>query len=168
MSAAREDAPAGIHAAFSLAVRMTGSRARAGALVEQAASAVGVEQKRLVWAVRRGARAAPREPDGVAVPRPDDLHEVALGDWAIVERIALRGMTVAEAASDTGLSRSEVALRLRRGMIAARDALRGRQATDHPQPAPSSSLGRDLPTCALDDAPGHRQAEPAPLSGLTA
>lgn len=168
MSITRGHARDGITAAFGLAVRMTGSRTDAAAIVAHSAAAVGVEPAPLVQAVRRAARLVPRRPDPVAVQRPGDLHEIALGDWAVVERVALRGMTISEAASDTGLPRSEVALRLRRGMIAARDALGSRQAADHAQAARLAALGGDLPAGALDDPPRHREAEPASLSGLPA
>ncbi len=143
MSSGRVHAQDGITAAFGLAVRMTGSRADAAAIVERSAAAVGVEPGPLVQTVRRAARLVPRRSDPISVERPGDLHEIALGDWAVVERVALRGMTISEAASDTGLPRSEVALRLRRGMIAARDAFGSRQAADHPQPARLAALGGD-------------------------
>lgn len=132
---------AGIEAAYGLAVRMTGSELVAEEIVVRSARRVGTDHVALVRAVRADARDFGTEPSRMAVTRPDRFQAVSAGDWEIVERVALRGMTLTDAAEDAGLSRSEAIVRLQRGMRAGRASLEGRHATDHAQPATVGALG---------------------------
>ena len=55
-------------------------------------------------------------------------------EWAVLERVALRGMTVTEAAAALGIDRGEALRLLHRGMLAAGGCLSGeRQAGDDAQ-----------------------------------
>ena len=144
--------PAGIRAAFGLAYRVTGSHASAEEAVTRAASRGELDPTSLVHATRQEARALPGQPVAEAVARPDAYHEVALGDWEIVERVALRGMSVTDAAADAGVARPDAMLRLQRGMRVARSALEQRQArcdpktaTVRPRPLPSPASLAERP-----------------------
>jgi len=168
MGVSEQTSTDGIRAAYGLALRMTGSDATAGEVVARAARVAGLEPVPLVRAVRTEARAVTCRPDRVGVPRPHAFQEVDPGDWGVVERIALRGMTVTEAAAATGLSRTDVIARLQRGMRTARACVEGRKAPGDAEPAAAGARGGDRPARRLDDAARHRQAEPAPFSGLPA
>jgi hypothetical protein len=157
---------AGIRAAFGLAYRMTGSHASAEEAVLRAARRGPLPPAELVHAVRGEARALPGRPVRESVARPEAYHAVALGDWEIVERVALRGMTVTEAAADAGTSRADAMLRLQRGMRAARVALEERQARHDAETPAAGALGGDGAAGGLDDPPGDRQAEAASFPGL--
>src|SRR5262245_56992061 len=89
-----------VTAAYGLAHRMTGSAACAAEAVVRAARVGGLETAPLVQAVRTEARALPGRPVATPVARPEPFHDVAVRDWEIVERVALRGMTLSEAAAD--------------------------------------------------------------------
>ena len=158
--------PAGIRAAFGLAYRMTGSRTSAEEAVIRAASRGELDTTSLVHATRQEARALPGQPVAEAVARPEAYHEVALGDWEIVERVALRGMSVTEAGVDAGVSRADAMLRLQRGMRAARVALEERQARYDAETPAAGALGGDGAAGGLDDPLGDRQAEAASFPGL--
>ena len=160
--------PASIRAAYGLALRMTGSAAVAEEAVVRAVRVGGLETAPLVQAVRTEARLLPGRPQRVEVSRPAAFHAVALGDWEVVERVALRGLSITDAAEDTGLSRADAIMRLQRGMRAARDCVRGGNAPGDAEPPPAGALGRDGAAGRLDDAARDRQAEAASLSGLSA
>jgi len=168
MGVDEQAATASIRAAYGLALRMTGSPAAAGEAVVRAVRVGGLEPAPLVQAVRAEARQLPGRPQRVAVSRPDAFHGVALRDWEVVERIALRGMTISEAAEDAGLSRAETIMRLQRGMRAARACLERGQATADTETPAAHALGGDRATRRLDDPARDRQAETAPLSRLPA
>ena len=157
-----------IRAAYGLALRMTGSSATAEDVVARAARVAGLEPVPLMRAVRTEARQVPGEPERAGVPRPEAFRDVTLEDWDVVERIALRGMTITEAAAGTGLSRADVIARLQRGMRTAGACVESRKETGNAQTAVAGARGDDRPARRLDDAARHRQAEPAPFSGLPA
>lgn len=157
-----------IRAAYGLALRMTGTGAIAENVVARAARAAGLEPTPLFRAVRAAARTAGGRTERASVPRPDGFHEVASSDWAVVERIALRGMTISEVAAETGLSRADVIARLQRGMRAARACLEGREAATDAEPSLAGALGGDRAAGRFDDAARHRQAEATPLPCLPA
>lgn len=155
-----------IRAAYGLALRITSSQERAEASVEAAAAAVGLEPVALLRATRTEARNRRSATPSAPVPRPAQLHPVAAADWEILERVALRGMTVTEAARDAGFDRREALSRLQRGMVAARAALGGGHPCDQAQPVRIDGLDRDVAACRLDDAARDRQPEPAPVGRI--
>src|SRR5262249_20301697 len=97
-------------------------------------------------------------------PRPAALAEVSYADWAVLERVAYRGMSVTEAAEAVGIERREALARLRRGLASAGSALRqSRQAGDHPRAARLERLGGDLAAGGGGDPARDREPETAPL-----
>ena len=83
-------------------------------------------------------------------------------EWAVLERVALRGMSVTEAADALGIERREALRLLHRGMLAAGGCLSGeRQAGDDAQAVGLDVLGVDLAAGGLDDPARDRQPEPA-------
>src|SRR5262249_32493425 len=116
-------------------------------------------------AVRLEARE--RRPPVVArgtAPRPAALAEVSYADWAVLERVAYRGMSVTEAAETVGIERREALARLRRGLASAGTALRqGREAGNHPEPARSELLRGDLAARGVGDPARDGEPETAPL-----
>ena len=159
MEATLRDSGDGIRAAYGIALRMTGSVAAAEEAVARAARGSDLAPGSLVRAVRREARLLPGRPEPVGV---------ALGDWELVERVALRGMTLTEAAVDAGLSRSDAIVRLQRGMRAACACTERGQAAGDTQATAARALCRDRSSGRLDDPTGDRQAQAASLTGLPA
>jgi hypothetical protein len=152
-------------AAFGLASRITGDEDRAIASIDAARrQCVGTDAE-FLRAVRLEARE--RRPPVVApetAPRPAALAEVSYADWAVLDRVAYRGMSVSEAAEAVGIERREALARLRRGLAAAGTALRhGRQAGHHPEAARGERLGGDLTAGGIGDPAGDGEAETAPL-----
>ena len=168
MEATLRDSGDGIRAAYGIALRMTGSVAAAEEAVARAARGSDLAPGSLVRAVRREARLLPGRPEPVGVARPASFHGVALGDWELVERVALRGMTLTEAAVDAGLSRSDAIVRLQRGMRAACACTERGQAAGDTQATAARALCRDRSSGRLDDPTGDRQAQAASLTGLPA
>jgi hypothetical protein len=155
-----------IRAAYALAWRMTGSHDAAAEAVVRAARVGGLETAPLVHAVRAEAKALRGRPVEVGVARPDAFHGVAVGDWEIVERVALRGMSVSEAAADARVSRADAMMRLQRGMRAARACIDDRHAPRHAEAASTRALGEDRTAGRLHDPACDREPEAASLPGL--
>src|SRR5438067_13550401 len=90
--------------AYRLALRITGRQDRALASLEAAARRREPTATAFVNAVRDEARTrrTGAEPDPATAPRPASLARIALDDWAVLERIALRGLTPAETAAALG------------------------------------------------------------------
>ena len=159
---------AALDAAFSLARRITGSDETACRSVEAAVRRPWQRPAELLGATRSEARAR-RTSDtcGDAVPRPDRLRSIPPDAWATLERVALRGMTVTEAAADQAVDRREVLLRLREGLVAAREVLLDgeRDARDDTDAMWGEGLRRDRAAGALGDASrdGEPEAAPCPL-----
>jgi hypothetical protein len=101
-------------------------------------------------------------------PRPLGLDHISPLDWAMLERVAFRGMSAAEAADAIGIERREALRRLHDGLIAHRDHLRrhDRQQGRDPETPDWKVLGPDLATHGLDDPARDRQPKPAPASGI--
>jgi hypothetical protein len=143
-------------AAYGLAFRITGDETRAVESLEAA-----MERRRpsstlpaaFLNRVRTEARSRRSSvPDPETAPRPQRLAFLPVGEWAVVERIVLRGMSVTETAEALELDRRDVLLRLQRGLAAAGSALLGkREARDEPDAAGLRRLGRDLAACGVDD-----------------
>jgi hypothetical protein len=153
-------------AGYGLALRVTGEPERAAAAVEAADPLSGRGDAEFLRAVRREARAlrpdVPWDPETVA--RPAQLNSLPIADWAVLERVALRGMTVDEAAAAVGIDRREALLRLHRGLVTAGRRLR--QAGDDTDAVRLDGLGGDLAAGGLDDAAGNGQPQAAPVPGL--
>jgi len=155
--------------AYRLALRITGRQDRALASLEAAARRSEPTTTAFVNAVRDEARARrsgdPADP--TTEPRPASLARVALDDWAVLERVALRGMTPAETAAALGIDRREVLVRLNRGLRAARDCLLGvGQDGDDADTRRLRRLCANLAVGRLGDASGDGQPEPAAASLL--
>ena len=150
-----------VTAAYGLAVRITADERSAG----DALVAVGYPASRVGYlnAVRRAARARRQHPrdDVPSLSRPDRMRDVDVADWEVVERVALRGMSLSEVAQVLEIDRREALLRLNRGMRAARDRLVGRQPSDDPNPTRVDRLGVDAPVRRLRDAAHDGESEPA-------
>ena len=84
-------------------------------------------------------------------------------EWAVLERVALRGMTLTEAAAALGIDRREALYACSTAAASPRAAAsRGeRQAGDDAQPVGLDVLGVDLAAGGLDDAARDREPEPA-------
>src|SRR5580765_3884054 len=152
-------------AAFGLASRITRDDDRAIASIGAARRQGVATDAEFLRAVRLEARA--RRAPVVAretAPRPAALAQVSLADWAVLERVAYRGMSAAEAAAAVGIERREALARLRRGLAAAGAALRpGGQAGDHAEASRSERLGGDLAAGGVRDPARDGETEPAPL-----
>jgi hypothetical protein len=157
-------------AAYGLALRVTGDRERAVESVDSALARLEDGQVAFLNAVREQAR--PRRtaaPDPATAPRPPRLSSIPIADWAVLERVALRGMSVTEAADAVGIDRRETLLRLHRGLVAARGCLLDdRQAPDDADAVRLEGLGRDGAAGRLDDSTRDRQAEAGAASGIAA
>jgi hypothetical protein len=155
------DASALAAAAYGLALRTTGDEARAVESVDAALQRRRASEAPAVFlgAVRAEARARRAgNPDPATAPRPQRLAFVPSDDWAVLERVALRGMPLTEAAEAVGIDRREALLRLHRGLAAARSGLLGeRKASDEPRSVGCNRLDRDLAACGLDNAARDRQ-----------
>jgi hypothetical protein len=144
-------------AAYGLALRITRDEARAVESVDAA-----LERRRppletpavFLGAVRSEARARRAGGADPATPaRPQRLAFMPIAEWEVVERVALRGMSVTEAAEAVEIDRREALLRLHRGLVVARAGLLGeRKASDEPRAVGRHRLDRDLAACGLDDA----------------
>lgn len=145
-------------AAFNLALRITGSEHEALDAVRVAAAS---EPDDLVRAVRIEARARRREHRPEAVEPPGALAAVPAGDWELVERVALRGETLAEAAADLGLSTRVAALRLHAGLRLVDDLLGERKANGQHRAAAVGGGRLDRPAHPLRDAARDRQPKAA-------
>lgn len=147
-------------ASYGLALRVTGDPGVAMTAVAGAAR-VATDPGTLVRLSRRAARR--KRQDAIApMPRPPLLAAVDDGQWAVVERIALRAMTVSEAAADLGLGKTEVLALLRSGLAAAGGMLRGEgQLDDHPKATRVDLVERHHPTRRLDDSAHDRQPQAA-------
>lgn len=149
-------------AAYGLALRVTGDERRATEAVEAALDAGETDEAGLIARVRAEARARRSGPsDAGPVPRPAALAGVEHRDWAVLERVALRGRTLTEAAAETGLDRAEALGRLHAGMLAARERLRVEPGQRRHDAGASwlERLRRDLTAGGLDDAARDREAE---------
>jgi hypothetical protein len=148
-------------AAYGLALRITDDETAA---VESVDAALERSQPSpatpavFLGAVRAEARSRRTDsPDPATAPRPPRLACVPIGDWAVLERIALRGMSVTEAAEAIGIDRRETLLRLHRGLVVAGSALRDeREASDEPRAAGLDRFDRDGAACGLHDAARNR------------
>ena len=156
------DAPALAAAAYGLALRVTRDETRAVESVEAALERCRPSSETpgvFLGAVRAEARTRRAgNPDPATAPRPRRLACVPIADWAVLERVALRGMSVTEAAEEVGVDRRETLLRLHRGLVAAGSGHLGeRKASDEPRPVRLHRLDRDLAACGLHDAARDRQ-----------
>lgn len=153
-------------ASYGLALRVTGDTRVAMAAVAGAAR-VATDPGTLVRLSRRAARRMRQ--DAIAqVQRPVALAALDDRQWAVVERIALRAMTVSEAAEELGLGKLEVLALLRGGLAAAGGMLRGEgQLDDHPEAPRVGIVKRHLAARCLDDAPHDRQPKAAAGAGLS-
>ena len=153
-----------LDASFSLARRITGSDEAACRSVEAAVRRPWRRPAELLGATRSEARAR-RTSDASPemVPRPGQLQSLPPDVWATLERVALRSMTVTEAASEQKLDRREVLLRLREGLVAAREALIDgeRDAGDDADATWGEGLHRDRAAGGFGDASRDREPEAA-------
>jgi len=150
--------------AFGLAVLITGDDDRAIASLD-AASRTGAVGTGYLAAVRREARAR-RAPvaDPELLPRPAALAEVSFGDWAVLERVAFRGMTIGEAAVAVGIEKRDALRRLQRALTTAGRCLGSDwQARGDTEAAGSASLGADVAAGRAGDPARDGEAEPAAL-----
>ena len=84
-------------AAFGLAARITGDDGRAIESIDAASARGAASDDAFLRLVRDEARR--RRPPVAApgtAPRPAALSEVSYADWAVLERVAYRGMSVTE------------------------------------------------------------------------
>ena len=162
----RPSATAVATAAYGVALRITGDEELAVASVERV-TASGISPTSpgtFVCAVRAEARAH-RNPATVAretAARPSQLSQIAIGDWAVVERVTLRGLSITETAEALGIGRTEVIRALDRGLRDAHSSLIGnRKARDEAHAARNDRLDGDRPARSLDDATRDRQPQAA-------
>ena len=132
MTGDRRRSPELALAAYGVAVLITGSDERAIASLDAASRQSASTGNGYLAAVRRQARlrrAAVADPE--TLPRPAALSQVSLGDWAVLERVAYRGMTVREAAAAVGIEQRDALTRLQRALTTAGRCLGGnREASD--------------------------------------
>jgi len=114
-------------AAYGLALRITRDEDQAVAALESVTRlAPGVEGAAFLRRVRRAARLRrTAAPGPAAAPRPRALSDVSSPEWGVLEGVALRGMTVTEAAAALGVERRDALRLLHRGMVTARGCLSG-------------------------------------------
>jgi hypothetical protein len=148
-------------AAYGLALRITRDEQRATASIESALERLHDGPVAFLNAVREEGRLRRTgAPDPLTAPRPAHLSGIPFGDWAVLERVALRGLTVTEAAEALGIDRRETLLRLGRGLAAAGRILRDRgQAGDDAYALRLDRLDGDRAPGGLDDATRDREAE---------
>lgn len=157
-----------VTAAYGLAVRITADEDQAADVLLQVPFRPSAPTGYLN-AVRRAARTVrPSRGASDAAQRPARLSTISPGDWDVVERIALRGLTVTEVAQLLELDRREVVLRLNRGLAGARAGLLGGQTGDDPHAARVQRLDGDGAARSLRDATRNRQTETAPTRSATA
>ena len=150
-------------AAYGLALRITRDEEEALATIDSVAR-LSPEATGAVFLrrVRRAARFRRAVPDPVTAPRPQALSDVSYPEWGVLERVALRGMTVTEAAAALSIERGEALRLLHRGMVAAGGCLsRERQPGDDAQAVGLDVLGGDLASGRGHDPAGDREPEPA-------
>lgn len=158
---ARSASESELAAAYSLALCVAGDEDAAAASVEAAWRTRPATRAAFIRAVREEARGR-RSHDAPPRPQAPRPAGVSADDWDVLERVALRGATLAEAAEALGLERREALLRLHRGLVAAgRELLGERDARDDPRPAVRARPGLDLAAGGLDDPARDRQAETA-------
>jgi hypothetical protein len=159
-----------VDAAYGLALAVTGDEEQAAASVIAAARGGRRTPGRFVRAVREEARARrPASGSREAEPLPSPAASVAPDDWAVLERVAMRGMRLGEAAEALGIDRADALLRLHRGLAAAGAELRGARARVATSPAGSAGGGgraggaRTSSAAVASDGEGQarRDAEPA-------
>src|SRR5262245_33751963 len=153
-------------AAYGLALRITQDEEQAVATLESvtrlAPEVDGAVYLRRVRRAARFRRSAAPDPD--TAPRPQALSDVSYPEWGVLERVALRGMTISEAAAALGIERGEALRLLHRGMLAAGGCLsRGGQARGDAQTVGLEVLGADVSAGRLRDPAGDRQAQAAAL-----
>jgi hypothetical protein len=154
-------------AAYRLALGIAGDDARAVASVEAAARRSSDVSDRFLNVVREEARARRTGTlDPATAPPPPALAHVPYADWAVLERVALRGLDVTETAEAVGIDRAEALRRLHRGLVAARGCLLERQPCDDAQAVRRDVLRADLAAGGFDDAPGDGQPEAASLRAV--
>ena len=151
-----------VRAAYALAFRVTGSESAAVASVEAAAHSVAAGPAPFLRSVREEARRLRTGAGaGTPIPRPAALASVDQADWAVLERVALRGMRLTEASQSAGVSRPEALLQLNRGLHAARRALVAHgQACDDSDATWLERLRGDLAAGGRHDPACDRQPEP--------
>jgi len=156
------------NAAYGLALRITRDEQRATATVESALGRLDDGPVAFLNAVRdEGRLRRTGAPDPLTAPRPAHLSAVQFADWAVLERVALRGLSVTEAADALGIERREVLLRLQRGLVAAGRCLGNRgQVGDDAHALRLDRLDGDRAAGGLDDSPGDREAEAGAASGI--
>jgi hypothetical protein len=155
-------------AAYALALRITRDERRAAASVESALERVADGPVAFLNAVRdEGRLRRAGAPDPLTAPRPANLSGISFADWAVLERVALRGFTVTEAADALGIERREALLRLNRGLVAAGRFLRDRgQTGDDANALRLHRLDRDRAAGGLDDPAGDREPEAGAASRI--
>jgi hypothetical protein len=169
-SITRPSATAVATAAYGVALRITGDEELAVASVERI-TASGISPSSpgtFVCAVRAEARAH-RSPVPIAretAARPPQLSQIAIGDWAVVERVTLRGLSITETADALGIGRAEAIRALDRGLRDARSSLLAPavgsgEARDETHAARRDRLDTERPARSLDDATRDRQPETA-------
>jgi hypothetical protein len=154
-------------AAYTLAFRVTGDEESALMCLKAVADRPREAPQRFLNAVRREARRRrSADPLPWTTPRPHELDHISPADWAMLERVAFRGMSLAEAATAIGIDRREALRRLRDGLIAHRDHRLERQQRRDTETSARKVLGTDLTVRGFDDPPRDRQPEPAPAGGV--
>lgn len=156
-------------AGYSLAFRITGDEDQAMASVQAACARPSQTVASFVRAVREEARSrrGAVSLDRATAVRPPALRCVATADWAVLERVAQRGMLLGEAAEALGIDRGEAALRLHRGLVAARDGLLGSgQMGNDPHAVRFDRFDGDLASGRFDDPTRDRQTETAAVARL--
>jgi hypothetical protein len=155
-------------AAYALALRVTRDEQRAVASVESALERLADGPAAFLNAVRdEGRLRRAGAPDPLTAPRPANLSGIPFADWAVLERVALRGLTVTETAEALGLERRETLLRLQRGLVAAGRFLRDRRQTgDDANALRLHRLDRDRPAGRFDDPAGDREPEAGSASRI--
>jgi hypothetical protein len=156
-------------AAFNLAFGVTGDEGSALVSLRSVAGRPPEPAHAFLRAVRGEARRhRPVAPAPSTAPRPLGLDHIAPLDWAMLERVAFRGMSAGEAADAIGIERPEALRRLRDGLIAHRHHLRelDRQERGDAESPDGKVLRADLAVHGLDDPARDRQPEPAPAGGV--
>jgi hypothetical protein len=155
-------------AAYALALRVTGDEDCAIASIKAAAPGAAHEPPQgFLNAVRREARDRRMHvPDPETAPRPPELAHISLADWAVLERVAYRGMTVTEAADAGGIDRGDAIRRLSLGLAAQRDLLRERESRRDTEAVRGEVLRPDFTVGGLDNPARDRQAQPAAAGGI--
>jgi hypothetical protein len=148
-------------AAFNLAFGVTGDEGSALVSLRSVAGRPPEPAHAFLRAVRGEARRhRPVAPAPSTAPRPLGLDHIAPLDWAMLERVAFRGMSAVEAADAIGIERPEALRRLRDGLIAHRHRLR--EERGDPESPDGKVLRTDLAVHGLDDPARDRQPEAAP------